>query len=569
MNSNRSYLPRQKNGFNWIVEPSYAHLIPGNLLEKIEQPNANPECRVIKENNVRVSMLLEISGNRTSLFVKRYKCRGITDRMKYFFMPSKVASEWRNMHAFLDRGIQVARPLAKGEKKRFYFLQDSYLFTQGLVNALPLRDYMMKVQDQYNSREAIRSRKEIISAVSQVVSAIHEEGFFYRDLHAGNILVDTRDDGTLQIYPIDFHKVWHFPKMPAWMRVRDLAQLKNSLSLSRTDQWRFLKEYASRSPAFEARLKEHAGQIDKKASQLWRVHLISRTKRCIVESSEFAVKKTVRSSLYYRKIYSEDQVGAMVGQYETGSSSVQCTVLKETLKELVSTVTVSTHDGIHKKILIKESCFNGLWNSLIRTFTRSRAMRSWIAARGLQVRGIKTPVPYALIEEKRLGLLRRTLLVSEFIDNAYELNDYVLARFETKGKTRKDACKERFIAALALQLRKLHSQGIYHADLKSNNILVTENDVHSWNFFFIDLDRVAFTQKLSFEQRANNLAQVNASIADCIFPADRLKFFRIYAQGTPQMEKRKQYYKRILEIGRQKNTRPYGVIFPPPMKTIF
>ena len=316
--------------------------------------------------------------------------------------------------------------------------------------------------------------EKVISAVARVVSAIHEEGFFYRDLHAGNILVDTSDDDTLVIYPIDFHKVWHFSKLPAWMRVRDLAQLKNSLSSSASDQWRFLKEYTRQSPSIKNPLKEFAGQINKKASQLWRVHLRSRTKRCLVESSEFAVRKGTQLSLYYRKTYTEGQIRAILKQYDTGSLSSHRTVLKETLKERVSSVTVSSQDGTCKRFLIKESRFTGLCNSIVRTFTRSRSKRSWIAARGLQVRGIQTPVAIALIEDKRLGLLKRTILITEFLDDAYELNDYVLKCFGTKDNLLKNNRKDCFIAELAHQLQKMHSQGIYHADLKSNNILVTE-----------------------------------------------------------------------------------------------
>ena len=72
--------------------------------------------------------------------------------VKYFFMSSKVSAEWRNMHALLDHGIAVARPLAKAEKSRYHYLQDSYLFTEALVNALPLRDYLAKIQEEKNSQ---------------------------------------------------------------------------------------------------------------------------------------------------------------------------------------------------------------------------------------------------------------------------------------------------------------------------------------------------------------------------------------------------------------------------------
>ncbi len=160
MNNNRSYQNLRINGLRWLVDSSYTHLIPGDLLTKIQQPAAHPECQVIKENNVRISMFLQVQGKGNLLFVKRYKCRGITDKIKYFFMSSKVSAEWNNMHAFLERGICVARPLAKGEQRRMYFLKDSYLFTEALVSALPLGDYIQKIQDCNDAKKAFSARRE-------------------------------------------------------------------------------------------------------------------------------------------------------------------------------------------------------------------------------------------------------------------------------------------------------------------------------------------------------------------------------------------------------------------------
>jgi len=128
--------------------------------------------------------------------------------------------------------------------------------------------------------------------------------------------------------------------------------------------------------------------------------------------------------------------------------------------------------------------------------------------------------------------------------------------------------KDQFINGLAQRLRDLHEKGIYHADLKSNNILVKEKSGDGCTFYFIDLDRVAFKHHLSFSQRSNNLAQINASIADCISLSDRLKFFRTYALGTPVMRQKKRYYQRILEISRKKITHPYGIAFSPPAHNI-
>ena len=102
---------------------------------------------------------------------------------------------------------------------------------------------------------------------------------------------------------------------------------------------------------------------------------------------------------------------------------------------------------------------------------------------------------------------------------------------------------------------------MYHADLKSTNILVQEQADSAWRFSFIDLDRVACKDTLSFYERANNLAQINASVARLVTAKERLKFFSVYAKGTELFRERKKYYQEILKISRAKNTEPFGVIF--------
>jgi tRNA A-37 threonylcarbamoyl transferase component Bud32 len=565
MNKTRSYERLRKNGIDWLVISGYAPVIPEELVEKVRRVASYPECRILRENNVRISMLVPHPERSEMLFAKRYKCRGVKDMVTYFFVRSKALSEWKSMNAFLDRGIPVARPLGYGEKRKGGCLLDSYLFTAALPNAVPLRDFYEHSLISHASPDHDLMKKMVLTQLAALVSSIHAEGFFYRDLHAGNILVVPRDDDTLDLYPVDFHKAWHLRRLPDFMRIRDLAQLKNSLPVSPADQLRFLTAYALNAPRSFTHRKQSARQIEKKAAQLWKAHLKSRTKRCLVKSTEFDVKKDISRSLYYRKIYSEDLLTDVLGNYDTPSSSVGSTVLKETPKEVVSFTTL-THRGDEQKVLIKEARFLRLWNRLRYCFVKTRAKRYWIAARGLKVRGVTTPDAIACIERRSFGLPRQTILLMEYVDQAYELNDYVLKRFSATVSPQEAHLKKRFITACALRLRDLHAKGIYHADLKSNNILVKETHPDTWEFYFIDLDCVVFCRKLSFKKRAKNLAQMNASIADCITVSDRLLFFKTYARGTPLLKDAKRYFKRIMAIGRKKNTRPYGVTFPPPGK---
>jgi len=565
MNKSRSYETIRKNEIDWYVLTSYARSIPGELVEKVRMVASCPECRIIRENNVRISMLVPQPERGEVIFAKRYKCRGLKDIVKHFFVPSKALSEWRIMNAFLDRGIPVARPLAYGEKRKGGCLFDSYLFTEALDHAVPLRDFYEQSLVPQSSSEHELKKRMLLHQLATLVSSIHAQGFFYRDLHAGNVLVLQRDDKPLELYPVDFHKAWHLRRIPDFMRIRDLAQLKNSLSVSPADQWRFLKAYTHDAPMNCTDLKKYARRIAKKAEQLWRVHLKSRTKRCLVKSTEFEVAKDLTRSLYYSKAYSGNMLDDVLSNYGNPSASERITVLKETPKEVVSFTTVNW-GGEKRKVLIKEARFLRLFTRLRYCFFRTRAMRSWIAARGLKVRGVTTPEAIACIEKRSFGLPSQTMLLMDFVDHVYELNDYVLKRFGKTLSPQEVHMKNRFIKKCALRLRAIHEKGIYHADLKSNNILVKELPADTWEFYFIDLDSVFFRRTLSFKERSNNLAQINASIADCITLSDRLYFFKTYARGTLLLKESKRYFQRIMHIGSTKNTQPYGVTVPPPCK---
>ena len=540
----------------------YASLIPGELVEKIRDVYSHPELSVIKENNVRVSLFVTLPESGEVIFVKRYKSIGLMNIFKYFFFSSKASSEWKNMNHFLRKDIPVPLPIAKGEKRRLHCLLDSYLVTKTIVNAMPLHSYVADHLDVDKSPDALLKRRMIIKKLALLVQKVHNEGFFYRDLHAGNILVLESNGGETQICPIDFHKVWHLGYLPIWMRIRDLAQLKNSLSTSRTDQLRFLQEYVKTCPSFLKRFKVHARRIERKADKLWRIHLKSRTKRCLLKSSEFDVKKKRSQTVFCNKHYSEKLITDIVEAYHHVPASDKLSVLKKTAKEIVSVVTVN-HHGKELKVLVKESNYPTFLSRLRFVLFQSRARKYWYASRGLKVRKIATPSALTLIEMRCFGLPRQTILLTEFIDQAFELNDYVLKNFKNDLSSYEAQKKEQFIRDFSQILKDLHQKGIYHADLKSNNILVKENMRGGWTFYFIDLDRVDFKHHLSFRERSNNLAQINASVADCIRFCDRLKFFRNYAWGTPIHEQRHRYYQKILEISRKKVTHPYGITFPP------
>ncbi len=77
---------------------------------------------------------------------------------------------------------------------------------------------------------------------------------------------------------------------------------------------------------------------------------------------------------------------------------------------------------------------------------------------------------------------------------------------------------------LADLLAALHRRGIYHADLKANNVTWTPGSGPK----LLDYDRVRFRWRISTARRIKNLAQLNASLPDAVDGALRERAFERY-----------------------------------------
>ncbi len=86
----------------------------------------------------------------------------------------------------------------------------------------------------------------------------------------------------------------------------------------------------------------------------------------------------------------------------------------------------------------------------------------------------------------------------------------------------------------------MHSSGIFHSDLKTCNILVSESRMpavghaeKSWDrplsFSLLDYDHVAFRRQLIQKKRVKNLVQIFLSTPLAVRASDRLRFMREYS----------------------------------------
>jgi hypothetical protein len=151
-------------------------------------------------------------------------------------------------------------------------------------------------------------------------------------------------------------------------------------------------------------------------------------------------------------------------------------------------------------------------------------------AHALAVRGFGTAAPLAFV--RRDG---RVLTVYEDLSRLPRLDHRVRQALAPGpgGRPEWSRAKTRAVLeACADVMARLHRTGVWHGDLKGCNWLVEER-AGGIGFRLIDTDRVRFFRRTSWSRRMRNLAQLAASIPVRVTRADRLRWWRRYALGTP------------------------------------
>lgn len=135
-----------------------------------------------------------------------------------------------------------------------------------------------------------------------------------------------------------------------------------------------------------------------------------------------------------------------------------------------------------------------------RYFRKSKARRSFEYATLLLEKGIGTPQPIAYLENYDWIGLKDSYYASEHLqcDLTYrelvEIPDY--------------PDHENILRQFTRFSYSLHQKGIEFKDHSPGNTLIKKNVEGQYDFFLVDLNRMDFHEKMSFEQRMNNLRRL-------------------------------------------------------------
>ena len=169
-------------------------------------------------------------------------------------------------------------------------------------------------------------------------------------------------------------------------------------------------------------------------------------------------------------------------------------------------------------------------------FTGSRAKKAWQNGKELLLRGFNSPKVFIFGEQSFMFLPVRSFLVMEFLKDSLGLHTILIDFFRTPLTSEKIKLKRSLLRSTGRFIGTLHSKGIFHGDLRLDNIIVSGWETGEHRFYLIDNERNKyFSKKIKSTLREKNLVQINMVILSQITFTDRLRFFKSYLNENPEL----------------------------------
>ena len=565
-----------KNGMAWTVREGYEKISdmfdPDDFLSDLK----GKHYILVKENRVRSVISMpgsDISEN--GIYIKYFKRDGFKEYIKHLFVPTKARTEWEVGNALLSKDINTALPLAISEGKRRLLI-----VTETVSNSEELMEFCQVNYEGSLSVEKESEKKKLLGKLAPFLRDIHEKGFCHYDLHAGNILIRFKEEQNVTGYDLflmDLHRVKIFRSISINKRMFNLAQIFNSLSsiMTKSDKLYFIRSYGSNALGNITDEKELVRQIDEQSSGIRNTHYRSRLKRCLKESSVFSRKKFAGIKMFFRKGYDTDSLQQLIEKHNSvldyNDSAV---IIKRDSKTALTRHAFK--DKTVQNVVVKQYRV-GCPGCLIKNIFRSSSGRkAWVAGNGLRVYGLNTPLPLALLEKKRFGVTTDSYVIMEEVKDSLEMDRYMLKDFSNRLETNqckeeshftatplsppsqgwdlkklsRDPKKMELISGLAKTLGDMHNHNIFHHDLKTCNIMVKEND-KSFDFTFLDFDKVSFNEELTVRKRVKNLTQINLSTPRLFTLSDRLRFLKEYLDQCDITNEKKDILRELITLSKR------------------
>lgn len=491
---------------------------------------------VIKESIWRWAALLRLPNGRR-MFLKRDKTKGWIEGLKYLFSPSKGQKEFLIASQLEKWSLNIPKPLGWMERVRKGWVRESYYLSEAIGTGVSFIEEVAKSKEPHS-----------IIELAMTVRKFQEEGLFHQDLHGGNFL--WKGDF---LFLTDLHRAKIVKPLSLNQRLWDLSHLFHSLRSmwGEEEQLQFLNHYfegrfadSQKREILHQKIHPVMGRLQKRQ---WR----SRTKRCLKESTEFTVQREKGIRYFHRKDFPLDRLKRVMQEHRDLVRERPFSLIKYSPEVIVS---ILNDEG--ERICLKQFCYPHFWGQVKEHFRRSKGLKAWMAANGMRARGIPSLKPLALVERKNWIGLKESFLFMETLADDQEMDRYILKGFADLNK------KRLFIKAFARWLDGLHKMSLYHKDMKTCNILVSERG-ETWDFHLLDFEDIRMNEKVNWKKLFRNFLQLNTSTPKVMTRVDRFRFFREYLRLNPIIKDQKVFLQGLMDESRLRGlvyVSPQGVV---------
>lgn len=306
----------------------------------------------------------------------------------------------------------------------------------------------------------INTKQLWLQRITQTMLALHKVGGYQSDIHADNFLL--RDD---TLYLLDLGSIVCTEKPLS--RTKSIANLGALIAqffwAERTLFAQAITDYRTQRAWPDD--KQFAEELSAAVRHSWQARKRDYLKKALRECKLTSVTQSLTQRQAIRRDWYSEQ---LVQLCRDPDSFIACA----TLLKAGNTATVVKAQINNKPVTIKRYNIKNWRHAISRALRPTRAEHSWLYAHWLELAGIESMKPIALIE-KRIGFWRST---SYFIGSWIEGADLL-----STGQQRQLSDGE--LTAVRTLLEIMRDALLSHGDFKANNLLLSENGVA-----LIDLD---------------------------------------------------------------------------------
>jgi len=538
------------DGLTWVYRPGGDRLLKALPANAWRNPAGQGWQRV--KQNARREVWRAVILN-TPYYLKYYFCRPVRGFFMRLLDRSACRDEYDAGLFALRAGIPAVRPVAYTLNAQCGSRACAVLITEAVAPAQPLNEFWHELQSDDDAPRRRRDTAALAELLAQTIARSHQAGFEHLDMHVANILVQPTAPRRYRSLFIDLHSARRGVPISDRAVVRNLAQLNQWFRKHSTtgDRLRFLRAYLRWRDEYEHTC-EHSRPLGLDFAQLVaaldtaaRTHaqrLGTRRDHRVLRDGRYFTKlklpggwrgmavacckqpteESAASNLVFRRDWWQQQLTNPLRWFGQTPEVQTC---KDSHSAAVCRA-VLPHPGGAVPVIIKWPRVRNWRRALARLWPPSRSTRGWRMGHALLHRDMVTARPLAVLERRWGPFVRDSLLITEALPDALDLETYLRRQYPAQTGAEWYALKRDLCTRLVAKIQRLQERGFDHRDCKASNILVLAHPPRK--LAWIDMDGLRYGGLLSHEQRCQPLVRLHVSLLGLpgLTRTDRVRFLK-------------------------------------------